>query len=341
VVRKRFSTRPAPAPGTDSCSTGDSLWRSVTPTEVPAPAQVGQRWVWLLVRHRHLPATPSVTLRMTLDRADSGDSEPRIGLLGAVADLSVVDRTVQTFLDSDRRSDRRLDERVRHRPGQSVDGLPARAMRRHDDTDVHLGELRDGLADDWLEQTSGSSVRSWPVAPLTWRSTRPGSARSAIARIVTARRGRGGQRWARRGFSRSSWTRFPWSRPVGRVSRPRSEAGTATPRSPTSRRHIGGLDKARRGPCTSRSRNGDFGPGGGLLPIERRLRRTSRYRASRTCRTAATNRSGWMPISGDESKGSSRSGRFDPGERQHRGRDCDPLAGLSASRVSSMACHTE
>ncbi len=74
--------------------------------------------------------------------------------LGAVADLSVVDRTVQTVSELDRRSDRRLDERVRHRPGQSVDGLPARAMRRHDDTDVHPGERRDGLADDWLEQTT-------------------------------------------------------------------------------------------------------------------------------------------------------------------------------------------
>src|SRR5207237_4638387 len=33
-----------------------------------------------------------------------------------------------------------------------VDGLPARAMRRHDDTDVQLGQRRNGLADDRLEQ---------------------------------------------------------------------------------------------------------------------------------------------------------------------------------------------
>src|SRR6266550_1146841 len=79
LLASERSEWPAPAPGTDSCSTGDTLWRSVTPTAVLAPAHVGQRWVWLLVRPRHLPGTPGVTLRMTLNRSDSGDSEHESG----------------------------------------------------------------------------------------------------------------------------------------------------------------------------------------------------------------------------------------------------------------------
>jgi hypothetical protein len=57
-------------------------------------------------------------------------------------------------LEADRRSDRGLDERLRHRLGEGVNGTPARAMSRHDNTNVHLGERRDGLADDRLEQTT-------------------------------------------------------------------------------------------------------------------------------------------------------------------------------------------
>src|SRR5213593_2610698 len=56
------------------------------------------------------------------------------------------------FSEPDRRSDRGLDERLRHRPGEGVNGPPAGAMERHDNAHVQLDERRDGRADDWLEQ---------------------------------------------------------------------------------------------------------------------------------------------------------------------------------------------
>jgi len=101
--------------------------------------------------------TPSLTPARSHD-SDSGPRQRREAGSGLRVPAAVRQPLISAerarFSEPDRCSDRGLHERLRHHPGEGMDGPPTGAMSRHDNSDVHLAECRHGLVDDRLEQAT-------------------------------------------------------------------------------------------------------------------------------------------------------------------------------------------